>query len=139
MICALVCLLRVWLQLIYLWLQGVSHQIRNAWKWYISESLVRTCYSRYLKNLTLPFIFKGPLKLLSILHQTQSNSLSYWNLNSVYTRYIPFFSFWLVPLWCIYLVLQDSCSRCIPTVMRDDLGGVGMSIVFPLAIVWCIV
>jgi hypothetical protein len=33
----------------------------------------------------LPLIFNEALKFLSILHQTHSNSLSFWNLNSVYT------------------------------------------------------
>jgi hypothetical protein len=37
-----------------------------------------------------------PLKLSSIQHQTHLNYLSYWNLNSVCTRYIPFFSYLLV-------------------------------------------
>ncbi len=39
--------------------------------------------------LTLPVIFDELLKFLSILHQTHSNSLSFWNLNSVYTRPTP--------------------------------------------------
>jgi hypothetical protein len=32
----------------------------KAWKWYNLKG-VRTCYSRYLKNLTLPVIFNGTL------------------------------------------------------------------------------
>ncbi len=86
--------------------------------------LVRTCYSRYNKMLTLPFIFKEPLKFLSILYQTDSKSLSFWNLNSVYNRYIPIFSYWLASVWHIYLVLWKPCTRCSPAVMWDDLGGV---------------
>jgi hypothetical protein len=39
--------------------------------------------------LTLPVIFDELLKFLSILHQTHSNSLSFWNLNSVFTRPTP--------------------------------------------------
>jgi hypothetical protein len=42
-----------------------------------------------LKNLTLPLIFNGPLKFLSILDQTHSNSPFYWNMNSVNLRSIP--------------------------------------------------
>jgi hypothetical protein len=43
-----------------------------------------------IKNFyTLSLIFNGPLKFLSILHQTHSNSPFYWNMNSVNTRSIP--------------------------------------------------
>jgi hypothetical protein len=38
----------------------------------------------YLKNYKLSLlIFIGPLKFLSILHQTHSNSPFYWNMNGV--------------------------------------------------------
>jgi hypothetical protein len=39
--------------------------------------------------LNSPFIFNGPLKFISLLHQTHSNSPFYWNMNSVNTRSIP--------------------------------------------------
>ncbi len=52
--------------------------------------------------LALPLIFNELLKFLSILHQTHSNSLSFWNLHGVYTRYIPIFSYWLDPVQHIY-------------------------------------
>jgi hypothetical protein len=41
------------------------------------------------KNLTLPIIFNGTSKFLSILHQTNSKSPFYWNMNSVNTRSNP--------------------------------------------------
>jgi hypothetical protein len=43
-------------------------------------------------------IFNELLEFLSIRQQTHSNSLSFWNLISVYTRYIPIFSYWLAPV-----------------------------------------
>jgi hypothetical protein len=43
----------------------------------------------FKKILTLPLIFNGPSKFLSILHQTHSSSPFYWNMNSVNTRSIP--------------------------------------------------
>ena len=43
----------------------------------------------FKKFLTLPLIFNGTSKFLSILHQTHSNSPLYWNMNSVNTRSIP--------------------------------------------------
>ncbi len=41
------------------------------------------------KFKTLRLIFNGPLKFLSILHQTHSNYPFYSNMNSVNTRSIP--------------------------------------------------
>jgi hypothetical protein len=41
------------------------------------------------KFLTPSLIFNGPIKFLSILHQTHSSSPFYWNMNSVNTRSIP--------------------------------------------------
>jgi hypothetical protein len=38
---------------------------------------------------TIPLIFNGPLKFLSILHQGHSKSPFYWNMNSVNTRSFP--------------------------------------------------
>jgi hypothetical protein len=54
---------------------------------------------------TLPLIFNGPSKFLSILHQTHSNSPFYWNMNTVNTRSIPNFT------KCI-----PDCTRYIPKV-----------------------
>jgi hypothetical protein len=61
------------------------------------KSHARTSGLQILKKfLTLPLIFNVPLKFLSILHQTHSNSPFYWNINSInirsitnYTKYIP--------------------------------------------------
>jgi hypothetical protein len=43
----------------------------------------------FKKNVHSSFIFNEPLKFLSILHQTHSNSPLYWNIISVNTRSIP--------------------------------------------------
>ena len=57
------------------------------------------------KLLTLPLIFNGTSKILSILHQTHSNSPFYWNMNSANTRSIPNYT------KCI-----PDCTRYIPKV-----------------------
>ncbi len=62
----------------------LPHQIRNAWNDINQKPLVRTFYSKYVSFYTLSLSCNRPLKFLSILHQTHSNSLSYWNLNSIY-------------------------------------------------------
>jgi hypothetical protein len=41
------------------------------------------------KILTRPLIFNGLSKFSSILPQTHSNSLFYWNMNSVNTKSVP--------------------------------------------------
>jgi hypothetical protein len=56
-------------------------------------------------------------KLLKQTTLKHSNPLFYWNLNSINTRYILIFSSWQAAIWRIYLVQQESCTRCIPTVM----------------------
>jgi hypothetical protein len=43
----------------------------------------------FKKNSSLPLICNGPLKLLSILHQTLSTSPFYRKMNKVNTRSIP--------------------------------------------------
>jgi hypothetical protein len=88
-------------------------------------------FALILMNLSLSFKHTTP--------KTFQFSL-FWNLNSVYTRYIWIFSYWLPPppVYCIYLVLWKSCTRCIPTVMWDDLGEVGMQIVFTFAFLDCV-
>jgi hypothetical protein len=58
-------------------------------------------------------------KLLKQTTLKHSNPLFYWNLNSINTRYILIFSSWQAAIWRIYLVYQESCTRCIPTVMWD--------------------
>ncbi len=55
--------------------------------------------------LTLPLIFNGPSKFLSILHQIHSNSPFYWNMNSVNTRSIQ-----------NYMKCIPDCTRYIPKV-----------------------
>jgi hypothetical protein len=100
--------------------------IENPWLGHVTPDI------KFFKSL--PLIYNGPVQYLFILPQTHSSSLSYWNLKSVYTKYIPIFSHWVAPVLPIYLVLQDSCTRCIPTVMWDDLGGVGMQIVLTVTL-----
>jgi hypothetical protein len=55
--------------------------------------------------LTLPLIFNGPSKFLSIRHQTHSNSPFYWNMNSINTRSI-----------LNYTECIPDCTRYIPKV-----------------------
>jgi hypothetical protein len=63
----------------------------------ISEkSLLEHVTPDILKMLNSPLNFQWPLKFLSILHQTHSNSPFYWKMHSVnnrsipnYTKYIP--------------------------------------------------
>ncbi len=55
--------------------------------------------------LTLTLIFNGPLKFLSKPYQTHSNDLFYWSLNSVNTRYIPFFSYWLAQFGAFLIII----------------------------------
>jgi hypothetical protein len=62
------------------------------------KPLVMICYFRYLTNVKLYRSFNGPLKFLSIIHQTSSNYLFYGNLNSVNTRYVLIFSYWVAQL-----------------------------------------
>jgi hypothetical protein len=63
---------------------------------------------------------------LSILYQTCSNSLSSWNLKSIYIRWVHSNLLLLAgPIFGPLFGSKGVCSRCryIPTVMRDDLGG----------------
>ncbi len=61
------------------------------------------------KCLTLLLIFSWPLKFLSILHQTHSNSPFYWNTNSVNTVLPP--SSRLCQLWSQKGDLQRAWNR----------------------------
>jgi hypothetical protein len=46
-------------------------------------------FSRYNFFSYFLFLLSSSFKFLGILHQTYSNSLFYWNFNSVKARYIP--------------------------------------------------
>ncbi len=62
-----------------------------------SLDITRTYYFRYKfkQERNLSWNLKWALNFWSIPHQTHSDSLFYWNLNNVNTRYIPVFSYWL--------------------------------------------